>query len=92
LKKSKEAVTKDTWKSAIGLEDGAAIVEEQEFIQKNVDFFAFGLHDLGVLKGQEVRITLTDDAPIYRKPYKYSDAERKMIQARTRELVEARLV
>jgi hypothetical protein len=39
-----------------------------------------------------VHITLTDDAPIYRKPYKYSDAERKMIQARTAELVEAGLV
>jgi hypothetical protein len=39
-----------------------------------------------------VRINLIDDAPIYRKPYKYSDAERKMIQARTAELVEAGLV
>jgi hypothetical protein len=39
-----------------------------------------------------VRITLTDDAPIYRKPYKYSDAEQKMIQTRTAELVEAGLV
>jgi hypothetical protein len=67
-------------------------VEEQEFLQKNVDCFAFGLHDLGVLKGQEVRITLTDDASIYRKSYKYSDAERKMIQAHTAELVEAGLV
>jgi hypothetical protein len=85
-------VTKDTWKSAIGLEDGAAVVDEQEFLQKNVDCFAFGLHDLGILKGQEVRITLTDDAPIYRKSYKYSNAERKMIQARTAELVEAGLV
>jgi hypothetical protein len=32
-----------------------------------VDYFAFSLHDLGVLKGQEVRINLTDDAPTYRK-------------------------
>jgi hypothetical protein len=39
-----------------------------------------------------VRITLTNDAPIYRKPYKYSDTERKMIQARTTELVETGLV
>jgi hypothetical protein len=85
-------VTKDTWKSAVGLENGAAVVKEQEFLQKNIDFFAFGLHDLGVLKGQEVRITLTDDAPIHRKPYKYSDAERKMIQARIVELVETGLV
>jgi hypothetical protein len=85
-------VTKDTWKPAVGMEDGAVVVEEQEFLQKNVDCFAFGLHDLGVLKGQEVRITLTNDAPIYRKPYKYSDTERKMIQARIAELVEAGLV
>jgi hypothetical protein len=67
-------------------------VEEQEFLRNNVDCFAFGQHDLGVLKGQEVRINLTDDAPIYRKPYKYSDTERKMIQARTAELVEVGLV
>jgi hypothetical protein len=85
-------VTRDTWKPAVGLEDGAEVVEEQEFLQKNVDCFAFGLHDLGVLKGQEVCITLTNDALIYCKPYKYSDAERKMIQARTAELVEAGLV
>jgi hypothetical protein len=67
-------------------------VEEQEFFRKNVDCFAFGLHDLGVLKEQEVHINLTDDVPIYYKPYKYSDAERKMIQARTAELMEAGLV
>jgi hypothetical protein len=85
-------VTKDTWKPAVGLEDGAAVVEEQEFLRKNIDCFAFGLHDLGVLKGQEVRFNLTDDAPIYRKQYKYSDAKRKMIRARTVELVEAGLV
>jgi hypothetical protein len=70
----------------VGLEDGAAVMEEQEFLRKNVDCFAFGLHDLGVLRGQEVRITLTDDAPIYRKLYKYSNVEWKMIQARTAEI------
>ena len=37
-------------------------------------------------------INLTDDAPIYCKPYKYSDVECKMIQARTKELVEVGLV
>jgi hypothetical protein len=68
-------VTKDTWKPAVGLEDGAAVVEEQEFFQKNVNCFAFGLHDLGVLKGQAVRIILTNDASIYRKPYKYSELD-----------------
>jgi hypothetical protein len=91
-KENKEAVTKDTWKPTVGLEDGAEVVQEQGFLRKYVDCFAFGLHDLGKLKGQDVRINLTDDAPIYRKSYKYSDVERKMIQAHTKELVEAGLV
>jgi hypothetical protein len=91
-KESKVAVTKETWQPMVGLEDGAQVVEEQGFLQKYVDCFAFGLHDLQILKGQEVYINLTDDAPIYHKPYKYSDVECKMIQARTRKLVEAGLV
>jgi hypothetical protein len=91
-KECKEAVTKDTWKPVVGLEDGAEQVEEQAFLRQYVDCFAFSLHDLGVLKGQEVRINLTDDVPIYRKPYKRSEVERKMIQARTAELLGAGLV
>jgi hypothetical protein len=91
-KERKEVVTKDTWKPTVGLEDRTEVVEEQGFLRKYVDCFAFGLHDLGILNGQEVRINLTDDAPIFRKPYKYSDVEHKMIQARIKELVEAGLV
>jgi hypothetical protein len=91
-KESKVAVTKETWQPVVGLEDGAEVAEEQRFLRKYIDCFAFGLHDLEILKGQEVRINLIDDAPIYRKPYKYSNVERKMIQARTKELVEAGLV
>jgi hypothetical protein len=49
-------------------------------------------YDLGVLKGQEVSINFTDDAPIYCKPYKNSDVECKMIRARTKELVGVGLV
>jgi hypothetical protein len=91
-KECKEAVTKDTWKPIVGLEDGTEQVEEQVFLRQYVDCFAFSLHDLGILKGQDVRINLTDDAPIYRKPYKRSEVERKMIQARTVELLGAGLV
>jgi hypothetical protein len=69
-KEYKEAVTKDTWKPVVGLEDGTEQVEEQVFLRQYVDCFAFSLYDLGVLKGQEVRINLTDDAPINHKPYK----------------------
>jgi hypothetical protein len=57
-------VTKDTWKLTVGLEDGAEVVEEQGFLWKYVDCFAFGLHDLGILKEQEVCINLTNDALI----------------------------
>jgi hypothetical protein len=63
----------------VGLEDGAEAVEEQGFLRKYVDCSTFGLHNLEILKGQEVCINLTIDAPIYRKPYKYIDVERKMI-------------
>jgi hypothetical protein len=64
--------TKDTCKSVVGLEDRAEQVEEQVFLRQYVDCFAFSLHDLGDLKGQDVHISLTDDAPIYRKSYKRS--------------------
>ena len=67
-------------------------VEEYKFLKEYMDCFAFNVDDSRVLKGQEVRINLMDDAPIYRKSYKYSDIERKMIRARTGELVAARLV
>jgi hypothetical protein len=34
----------------VGLEDGAEEVEQQALFNMYVDCFAFGLHDLGVLK------------------------------------------
>jgi hypothetical protein len=71
---------------------GTEQVEEQVFLKQYVDCFAFSLYDLRVLKGQEVHINLTDDAPIYRKPYKRNEVERKMIQSRTVELLGAGLV
>jgi hypothetical protein len=91
-KECKEAVTKDTWKPVVGLEDGVEQVEEQVFLKQYVDCFAFSLHDLRVLKGQEVRINLTNDAPIYHKLYKRNEVEHKMIQAWTAELRGAGLV
>ena len=63
--------------------------EEQQFLKKFKDCFAFGLRDLGALKGQEVRIDLMDDAPIFRKLYKYSEAEREFIKIHTKELFDA---
>lgn len=76
----------------MGLEGEVERHEEQQFIRNNKNCFAFGLNDLGVLKGQEVRIDLTDDAPIFRKPYRHSEAEKGMIKARTKELLDAGLI
>jgi hypothetical protein len=50
-KERKVAVTKETWKPVVGLEDVAEQVEEQAFLMQYMDCFAFSLHDLGVLKG-----------------------------------------
>lgn len=52
------------------------------FLKECMDCFAFSLHDLGLLKGQDMHINLTNKAPVYRKPYKCSNVERKMICVR----------
>lgn len=54
--------------------------------------FAFGLRDLEVLKGQQVWIYLVDDAPIFFKAYMYSEINRELINARTKDLSNAHLV
>ena len=76
----------------MGLEGEMERREEQQFLKEFKDCFAFGLKDLGILKGQEVRIDLQDDAPIFRKPYRYSEAERGLIKNWTMELWDAGLV
>lgn len=83
LKYNKEAIIKDIRLPMLGLEDGAKEKEEQESFNEYVDCFAFNLHHLRVLKGEEVRINLMEDAPIYCKPYKYSELKHEMIQATT---------
>jgi hypothetical protein len=47
---------------------------------------------LGALIGPSVRIELTSDMPIFRRPYRYNDMERDLIQSRTLDLLEAGLV
>ena len=76
----------------MGLEEGVEQLEEQQFLKKFKDCFAFGLKDLRTLKGQEVRIDFIDDAFIFRKPYRYSEAERELIKIHTKELFDAQLV
>ena len=54
--------------------------------------FAFIMRDLGTLKGPGIRIELASDTPIFRRPYRYSDMERALIQSRSQDLWEVRLV
>lgn len=50
------------------------------------------MQELGTLKGPGIRIDLAVDAPIFRRPYRYSDMERALIQARCQDLLGAGLV
>ena len=90
---AKVAITEENWEPEIGLAMiGGEARKEQRFLRAYRNYFAFNLKDLGTLKGPGIRIELTNDTPIFRRPYKYSDLERSLIQARTTELWEAGLV
>ena len=69
-KEDKPPLTTENWEPNVELEGGVVQQEEQQFLKKFKDCFAYGLKDLEALKGQEVRIDLIDDAPIFRKPYR----------------------
>ncbi len=47
------------------------------------------MKELGQLRGQEVQIILEDDNLIFRRPYKLSEVDRTLVQARTIELLHA---
>ena len=88
-KEDKPPLTGDNWEPNVGLKEGVEGHEEQQFLKKFKDCFAFGLKNLGTLKGQKVRIDLINDAPIFCKSYRYSEAERELIKTRTKELFDA---
>jgi hypothetical protein len=50
-------------------------------LQNYVGCFAFNLKELGQLKGHKVYITLEDDTPNFRLPYKLSEVERALVQS-----------
>ena len=56
------------------------------------DCFAFSMQELGRLRGPGIRIELDSGTPIFRRPYRYSDMERDLIQSRTHDLIGAGLV
>ena len=71
---------------------GGEARKEQRFLRAYRNCFAFNLKDLGTLNGPGIQIQLTNDTPIFRRPYRYSDLERLLIHSRTTELWEAGLV
>jgi hypothetical protein len=88
-----EALTLETWEPDIGPKlTGAERRRERQFLRSYNNYFAFGMADLGRLKGPGIRIDLAVDAPIFRRPYRYSDMERALIQARCQDLLAARLM
>eukprot|EP00245_Coleochaete_scutata_P000411 TRINITY_DN1051_c1_g1_i1.p1 TRINITY_DN1051_c1_g1~~TRINITY_DN1051_c1_g1_i1.p1 ORF type:complete len:1227 (+),score=252.29 TRINITY_DN1051_c1_g1_i1:430-3681(+) len=86
-------ITAETWEpevgSAMGQAEGSTL---RGMLRGRTDCFAFGLKDLGSLKGQELRIDLDDDRPVFRRPYRHSQAERDMIRDRCGELREAAII
>jgi len=48
----------------------------QQLLQNYIGCFAFNLKELGRLKGQEVRIILEDENPIFKRP---SEVERALV-------------
>jgi putative transposase len=50
------------------------------------------MKELGVLIGPNIQIELARDMPIFRRPYRYNDMERDLIQSRTLDLLEAGLI
>ncbi len=68
------------------------MLEIQWLLQDHVGCFTFSLKELGHLRGQEVWIVLEDDNPIFKQPYRLSEMERALVQARTAELLNASLV
>jgi hypothetical protein len=64
----------------------------QQVLRSYKDGFAFNVNDLGSLKGHEICIELTNDMPIFWKPYKYNDLEKSLIQSKTQDLWEVGLV
>jgi len=57
-----------------------------------MSYFAFSMKELGALIGPSIRIELASDRPIFHRLYRYSDMEKDLIQSRTLDLLEARLV
>ena len=83
----------ENWEPHIGPKlTGGEKCRVHQFLKSYWNCFAFTMKDLGTLKGPGIRIELESDAPIFRRPYRYSDMERALIRSRTQDLLEAGLV
>jgi hypothetical protein len=52
-----------------------------QFLRAYRSCFAFSMKELGVLLRPSIQIELASDAPIFHRPYRYSDMERDLIRS-----------
>ncbi len=79
----------ETWDPKISLAVTRGEVHETQWIIWNFTRrFAFNLKELAQLRGQEVRIILKDDNPIFRQPYRFNEVERTLVQTWTSKLLD----
>lgn len=82
--------TLETWEPVLG---GMLSEKERQsakrMLRRAEGVFAFSDAELGELKGDVIRIELSDDRPVYRSPYRYSPAAKDHIRKKCSELLKA---
>ncbi len=85
--------TKETWEPLMGPKLTRRERQQlTQFLRLYRSCFAFSMKELGALIGPGIQIELAGDTPIFRRPYRYNDMERDLIQSRMLDLLEAKLV
>jgi hypothetical protein len=84
LSSSSSVSTEESWEPLMGPKlTGGERRRLTQFLRTYRSFFAFNMKELGALIGPGIHIELASDTPIFRRPYRYSDMERDLIQSRT---------
>ncbi len=63
-----------------------------QFLRAYKSCFTFSMKELGALIGPSIHIELASDMPIFRRPYRYSDMEKDLIQSQTLDPLEVGLM
>jgi hypothetical protein len=64
----------------------------QELLDENRDVFAFTMEEMTTVRGENFKITLTDDTPIFRPQYRLSYAERDILKEQMEERLKCRFI